>query len=92
MTFDIDKFISDLEVEGETKGLSKELVDKAISFTRDFYQKEHDEPDIQDSEPDTELPDIPTLKGKKCSLCGNESLMLVKEKRKPCLVCGFVNV
>ena len=92
MTFDIDKFIHDLRTKGVTEGLPKDLIDKAIDFTRDFYQMIHDEPDIQDTDDkDMVPPDIPTVKGKKCPMCSKESIMDIPSKRKPCLICGFIS-
>ena len=88
----LEEFMKELQSHGPDEGLPKSLIDKAIASMKDLYQKEHDEPVIEEPvKKAIELPEIPTLKGVSCGLCGKESVMDIPDKRKPCLVCGYVN-
>ena len=57
-----------------------------------LLQERTGDPPIEEPDPmKIELPSIPTLKGTTCSFCGEETVMDIHKKRKPCLTCGTVN-
>jgi hypothetical protein len=88
----MDTYIAELQARGEKEGLDQATIDKAIEVMREVYQREHDEPDVDEGDnPEDQLPDKPIIKGIKCILCGQEAIMKSSESHSPCLICGKVN-